>query len=362
MPRPRQTDGPQPIPYKEGQTTGFRVNFAHKGRRYRQRFPDPGGRQQALAFIKQTLSESRPAKGSLSDQVRAYLDDAERLGKKRLSTIRNDRQRLGAFITWCDGQGAKTSRDVNVKLIREFQNHRFKVLSDQGKDPRPTWEKYRQILNAFLNWCQARDLISVNPISGAAGKEFRYKPKRSFPSRIFTPQELLQVFESIDARGDRILSAFFRLAAYTGMRVGEITGLKWANVDLEKGRIDVVGTVRGDTKSGKSRAIPLADDLRPVLDSLPQDTRLVLDNSQGRPAYTESWYWRVLRDTTEALEIEPARIHDFRHTFASHLVMAGVDLFTVKELLGHADIQMTIDTYSHLSPHHAAGAIEKLPY
>lgn len=140
------------------------------------------------------------------------------------------------------------------------------------------------------------------------------------------------------------------LALNTGLRRGELTQLRPADIDLKGKRL----TVRaGYAKSGKARHVPLNSEalavLKTVLKQHKEDGPLF-----GVVAVTKSW-----ANLVTAAKLEDFRFHDLRHTFASKLVMAGVDLNTVRELLGHGDITMTL-RYAHLAPEHKAAAVELL--
>ncbi|MDA8238948.1 MAG: site-specific integrase [Nitrospiraceae bacterium] len=142
-------------------------------------------------------------------------------------------------------------------------------------------------------------------------------------------------------------------ALNTGMRRQEILGLRWdAHVDLKHGFI-----LLSHTKNGERREIPINSTLRATLQSLPRrlDVQHVFfDPASGKP------YQEVKKSFATALrraKIQDFHFHDLRHTFASHLVMAGIDLVTVKELLGHADVKMTL-RYAHLAPSHKVKAVE----
>ncbi|MBI5847208.1 MAG: site-specific integrase [Nitrospirae bacterium] len=142
-------------------------------------------------------------------------------------------------------------------------------------------------------------------------------------------------------------------ALNTGMRKQEILGLKWdANVDLKHGFI-----LLSITKNGERREIPINATLRNALQSMQRrlDVKYVFfDPISGKP------YQEVKKSFATALrraKIQDFHFHDLRHTFASQLVMAGIDLVTVKELLGHADIKMTL-RYAHLAPSHKVKAVE----
>lgn len=112
-------------------------------------------------------------------------------------------------------------------------------------------------------------------------------------------------------------------------------------------------------KSGKTRHIPLNKEAWDVLQKLYQQgnkNNLVFPNKDGeRFNHIKRSWGRLLDDAG----IKNFRFHDLRHHFASRLVMAGVDLNTVRELLGHGDIQMTL-RYAHLALEHKARAVEKL--
>jgi len=156
------------------------------------------------------------------------------------------------------------------------------------------------------------------------------------------------------------LTTIVLLALNTGMRKGEIFNLDWRDVDLVGAQV----TVRGEgAKSGQTRYIPLNSEAVDVLTSwratTTQPDGYVFpgrgDSDDGRLDDVKKAWLPVVK----AAKLQMFRFHDLRHSFASKLVMAGVDLNTVRELLGHADLKMTL-RYSHLAPEHKAAAVAKL--
>ncbi|NMP15173.1 site-specific integrase [Thalassotalea sp. Y01] len=149
------------------------------------------------------------------------------------------------------------------------------------------------------------------------------------------------------------LEPLILLAMNTGMRRGELFSLTWENVDLETKNITVVGD---KTKTGKTRHIPLNKMAQTVLSNLILDTVTkgnVFKNADDSPLKDIKKAWGNL---LKEAHIENFRFHDLRHHFASKLVMASVDLNTVRELLGHSDLTMTL-RYAHLAPEHKAAAV-----
>ena len=113
-------------------------------------------------------------------------------------------------------------------------------------------------------------------------------------------------------------------------------------------------TVRaGYAKSGKARHVPLNEEALEVLKEIRPNTKPNQKLFEVE-TFNKSWH-----GVLESAEIDDFRFHDLRHTFASNLVMAGVPLNTVRDLLGHGDIQMTL-RYAHLAPSHVAEAVAML--
>jgi integrase len=147
------------------------------------------------------------------------------------------------------------------------------------------------------------------------------------------------------------------IALNTGCRRGELFNLKWTDINF----VGRILTVAGATaKSGKTRHIPLNDEAFTVLQAwhgqCKGKSELVFPSYDGERMDNISTSWeRLIGDA----KIENFRFHDCRHDFASKLVMAGVDLNTVRELLGHSDIKMTL-RYAHLAPQKLAAAVATL--
>jgi integrase len=145
-------------------------------------------------------------------------------------------------------------------------------------------------------------------------------------------------------------------ALHTGFRASELRSLTWTDVEISRRMI----TVRaGYAKNGEARRVPMNQLLTDILKSVK------LANNQGDRVFCnrDGTSYRSFRSAFERAvrkaEIVDFTFHDLRHMFASRLVMAGVDLPTVKEILGHRDISMTM-RYTHLSSDHKQTAVGKL--
>lgn len=147
------------------------------------------------------------------------------------------------------------------------------------------------------------------------------------------------------------LKPIVTVAVHTGMRKGELLGLKWEQVNFEQGIITL-----HDTKNSERRDIPMDETVKTVLKGMEKKRDHVFCNEEGET------FVRLQRSFEAALKksgIEDFRFHDLRHTFASNLVMGGEDLNTVRELLGHKDLTMTL-RYAHLAPNHKTRAVNIL--
>jgi integrase len=149
------------------------------------------------------------------------------------------------------------------------------------------------------------------------------------------------------------LKPIVAMALTTGMRKSEILNLRWSDVDMDNRLI----TIR-KTKNNRMKILPINRILHNTLNKLGprKDSSYIFTNKDGKP------FKQVHRGFKAALRragIKDFRFHDLRHTFASHLVMRGVDIRTVQELLGHKNIMMTM-RYSHLSNDHLHAAVATL--
>ena len=167
--------------------------------------------------------------------------------------------------------------------------------------------------------------------------------------RFLSADELKRLGFVLDHAEDTQAAAAIRLLLFTGARSSEIAGLQW-------GWIRGTRALLPDSKTGP-KAIQLPPPARAVLNGLPRDGEFVFPNRTGDGPMTDlGRRWKKLRALAG---LDDVRIHDCRHTFASHAVMSGLDLYTVGRLLGHADTAST-KRYAHLADDHvreAAGHI-----
>lgn len=155
-----------------------------------------------------------------------------------------------------------------------------------------------------------------------------------------------------------ILTPLVHVALTTGLRFGELCNLKWQDIDL--GPSALLAVHGAGAKSGQTRMVPLNDHAVEVLKvwrptDAKRDDFVFSGRDDERLTEIKTAWKRITREA----KVTEFRFHDLRHTFASKLVQVGIDLNTVRELLGHADIKQTL-RYAHLAPEQRRAAVDKI--
>jgi len=260
-----------------------------------------------------------------------------------------------------EARNARTVSEILDALVAHAEIHRKAstakfyretadryIVPDLGDLPAAdlTFDRVQQWHSAMVKtpYCANRALAALSAAYGrarlsnpCAGVErFREHAR----DRFYSIEELQRIGKVLDA-GERertILPGVvdcIRLLALTGCRLSEILGLRWQDVDLDGGRLRLP-----DAKAG-ARNVPLGEDALALLAAIPREGEYVVRArraGQRMPLSTVEDAWRRIR---EAAKLESARLHDLRHTVGTFAGAAGLNAFTVRDLLGHKTLSMT---------------------
>lgn len=199
-------------------------------------------------------------------------------------------------------------------------------------------------------WRQAEFWDLIPPQNWRKVSKFKEKKGRV---EYHSPKEIKEILSIFNKDWQLVVL----LGCRAGLRRGEIAALKWADVDFSNNQIYVA-----PNKTEGHRYIPIAEDLKKALLSAYKATKgksvyvVNVGEARGSQYYLTAYY---LKATKEKLPFK-CGLHKLRHTFASHLVQNGVDLYRVSKLLGHSSIKMT-EIYAHLATADLKSAITKLP-
>jgi len=203
-------------------------------------------------------------------------------------------------------------------------------------------------LRRVFNVALANGLVERNPV-----KAVKFFDEPSGRVRYLSDEEEARLRTEVSEANWRIIS----FAMNTGLRQGEQFGLRWEHVNLANRVLTIPRS-----KHGGSRHVQLNDTAMAILRALPSrfQSRWVFPSGTGKtPLNATNFRQRVFNPVVLRARIDNFRWHDLRHTFASRLAMAGVDLNTIRELLGHKTLAMTL-RYAHLSPTHLHQAVKLL--
>ncbi|GHU19008.1 integrase [Alphaproteobacteria bacterium] len=243
----------------------------------------------------------------------------------------------------------KTMNEITLDLLEQIK----KAMSDAGKATK-TIRHMLALVRQVFNYAINRDLYSgnnpVNKIKKPSSDNRRI--------RFLTKKEASTLLEHLSKSSEQVHDMAL-LSLHCGLRAGEIFSLTWNDVDFEHGILSIK-----DTKSGRNRSAIMTRDIKKILEENKENSEtsgLVfisttgakiteISNSFARAVNTLGFNNGVDDDRQKVV------FHTLRHTYASWLVMSGVDLYTVQRLMGHSTISMT-ERYSHLAPDHLKKAV-----
>ena len=262
---------------------------------------------------------------------------------------------LGQLKWWKDQLGDRKLKNLYPTLISTYKEKLIQEPSERtGRKRTPaTVNRYLALIShVFTTAVKEWQWMEINPVMQIS------KPKESRGrTRFLSDEEREKLLNACRSSESVFLFVIVILALSTGMRKGEILGMKWENVDLKKKRITLV-----ETKNGETKVVPLVGKAHELIRDLYLNIK-PLNNDRVFPSTNTPTEFRSIRTAWETAlkkcEIENFRFHDLRHSTASYLAMNGATLLEIADILGHKTLQM-VKRYSHLSEDHKATVLEKM--
>jgi integrase len=301
-----------------------------------------------------------PSRLSLGEYLSSWHDS--RRNAVSLSYWRSAQYQLDCHIVG-SRLGATRLGDVTRLDMKRFATD----LEDKGLSRKTVSNVVGFVRRGFTEAIEDQLVLGINPAARVATTPSRPDTEM----RIWTADELAR-FLAVTV--DHELGTLFRLLAATGVRRSEALALSWDHIDFDAGRVRIVNAVADDrgnqrvlkapkTNSGR-RTVPLDPGTVIALRALrnrqvahrlavgaswQDDSEAVFTNETGQPIKRDRAS-RTFHRLVRSIDIPTIRLHDLRHTAASHLIARGIDIRTVSAVLGHSSVSFTLDTYGHLLP------------
>src|SRR5262245_13865749 len=312
------------------------------GREHRERVGPKGLAAEVYRKRKTEVAERRffPERvGRRDPLLRDVIDDYLERVRNRLRSFA-DQARCARL--WKEALGGYPLRQIVTGDVQRYVARRLAEVRPASVNREVAF------LKRVFNVAMDDDLADANPV-----RKVRLLREDNARVRYLTDDEESRLRSEIGELQWPVVA----IALHTGLRRTEQFSLMWEHVDFNTNVLTIPRT-----KAGRVRRVPMNSMVRELLRSLPSRLKSpwVFPSASGEtPLDSQNLMNRVFVPAVKRADIQDFRWHDLRHTFASRLVMKGVDIRTTQELLGHADIRMTL-RYSHLSPSHLLDAVEKL--
>jgi site-specific recombinase XerD len=285
------------------------------------------------------------------------------------------------YLIWVKSNQAKNTYSIKCsarKRFEEFLEKEFNTISQIQQFTTQVIEKYKlhrlgqgkanRTINIELNFI-SNTLVMAEEWGYLVPniKIRRLKEDKKLP-RYFSKDEVSRMISN----SSKHLKQVITISIYTGLRINELLNLKWENIDFENNVIKVIQSATFKTKNRRERYVPIHPNLRTYLVYLrnhfidPQTDKVSTRNEEQQVYILCSKYGFPIKCVRKSfvnllrkLNIKNTMLHTLRHTFASMCVMNNVDLYTIKEFLGHSKITTT-EIYTHINQTHKHSSIQKI--
>jgi integrase/recombinase XerC len=288
----------------------------------------------------------------IKEWLAPFLDHLEKERRYSRYTVRNYRQAFEDFWRWLTRNGL-ADRGLDRLGVREMRDF---IIEGQRRFSRRTLHNHVSGLRAFCRFWQRRRRLKRNPLTGVPLPRLdkplpKFLTEKQMTALLTGPMRLLEngSLDAFTAWRDRLV---MELLYGGGLRVSELVGLDYGQIDFESGVARVMG------KGGKERLCPLGRVAMAVLvkwrgefarDKTPESPVIVNNRHERLPVrQVQLLLKRYLALAALPMDMTP---HKLRHSYATHLLNAGADLRLVQELLGHVNLATT-QIYTHVSVAH----------
>lgn len=321
------------------------IDYYYRGRRQREKVgPSKGEAIQALSVRQAEIAQGKfkllPKRGSPRfEAVSAKYLELVSIHKRGHKVEQYIIKTLNAFY------GKTRARNLSAEDAERYKAVRSHQVQPATVNRELTVAKH--MLSKAVEW----KLIAENPFRGVRNLEV---PKRD--ERVLSAYEEVKLVAACDQVRSRLLRPLVVLALNTGMRRGELLGLEWSRVDLDQRTIRIVNA---KSEAGR-RVIPMNATVYSLLSDLAKRaTSPLVFPSHRKPGEKLLDVKKGFKKAVQLAGISKIRFHDMRHSFATRLIRAGVDIITVQKLLGHSKITMTA-RYAHALADVKIAAVSKL--
>jgi site-specific recombinase XerD len=321
------------------------IRYNDSNGRYRRE--KAGSKSVAIKLVDKRRTEALQGK-KLPEKLRratvTFADisrDALAYSKAHKRTYGDDLARMERILGWF------RDRSADSITPQEIERHFVQCIEDEKWAP-STVNHYRSLLSLTYRLAIRDGKATSNP-----ARATRHRREDNSRVRYLTPEEETKLRAEIEARWAGHIPEL-DLALHTGLRLSEMYGLDWQDVDLARCLILIRRGKNGESRYARLNSVALKalTELRKRGDG----TGAVIRNLEGEPlAGPRYWFEKAI----EKAGIANFHWHDLRHTFASRLTMAGVGLRATQDALGHKSVAMTV-RYSHLAPDFLLNVVEKL--